>query len=373
MQTLRLKIIQEIVETEKNYVQYLQVLIDIFEKPLTIRSQCSSSPITLDQVREIFSAIIEIHNFHVLLLQRLDERYKNWSQTEKIADIFIDIIHFLKMYTQYVNNYNLALNTLATCMKNPVFVMFIKKCESHPQCSGKDFNSLLITPIQRIPRYSLLLEELRKNTWKEHPDFENIQIAARRMRETAEIINERKREYEAMSKIMAIQDIVAGNFEPFCKPHRRFIRESKDGELSIVVDQRAKVRQFFLFNDILVLAGKNDAVFSNGKRYKFEREIALNRCVLRMNIPLKGEDKNDKSELQFQIVVVNYVGTHIQSQESITVTCPTLQIKNAWIEDLKKSIILLKEKRHSYDRVLFAKETLTDKEEKSGGVKHQST
>jgi len=117
MQTLRLKVIQEIVETEKNYVQYLQVLIDIFEKPLTFRSQCSSSPITLDQVREIFSAVIEIHNFHVLLLQRLDERYKNWSQTEKIADIFIDIIHFLKMYTQYVNNYNLALNTLATCMK----------------------------------------------------------------------------------------------------------------------------------------------------------------------------------------------------------------------------------------------------------------
>jgi hypothetical protein len=37
--------------------------------------------------------------------------------------------------------------------------------------------SFLIMPVQRIPRYALLLRDLLKNTWEDHPDYENIQKA----------------------------------------------------------------------------------------------------------------------------------------------------------------------------------------------------
>ncbi len=36
-----------------------------------------------------------------------------------------------------------------------------------------NFESLLITPVQRIPRYNLLLQDLIKNTSKDHPDYGN--------------------------------------------------------------------------------------------------------------------------------------------------------------------------------------------------------
>ena len=39
------------------------------------------------------------------------------------------------------------------------------------------FNSLLITPIQRPPRYKLLLTELLKLTPEDHPDREDLQKA----------------------------------------------------------------------------------------------------------------------------------------------------------------------------------------------------
>jgi len=35
-------------------------------------------------------------------------------------------------------------------------------------------SSLLITPIQRIPRYQMLIESLLKNTWKSHEDYQQL-------------------------------------------------------------------------------------------------------------------------------------------------------------------------------------------------------
>jgi len=42
---------------------------------------------------------------------------------------------------------------------------------------GVRLNALLITPVQRIPRYVLLLRELRNRTDPSHPDFALIQKA----------------------------------------------------------------------------------------------------------------------------------------------------------------------------------------------------
>lgn len=39
---------------------------------------------------------------------------------------------------------------------------------------GMSLDSFLIEPVQRIPRYCMLLNELLKNTDELHPDFENI-------------------------------------------------------------------------------------------------------------------------------------------------------------------------------------------------------
>jgi hypothetical protein len=43
----------------------------------------------------------------------------------------------------------------------------------------QDINSLLIQPVQRIPRYLLLLRELAKHTEPDHKDFANINTVRR--------------------------------------------------------------------------------------------------------------------------------------------------------------------------------------------------
>ena len=37
-----------------------------------------------------------------------------------------------------------------------------------------EIRSFLITPIQRIPRYKLLLDDLKKHTPEKHPDYKDL-------------------------------------------------------------------------------------------------------------------------------------------------------------------------------------------------------
>ena len=49
---------------------------------------------------------------------------------------------------------------------------------------------LLITPIQRLPRYKLRLAEVIKHTWKDHRDMENLEDALNQIKDVAKYVNE---------------------------------------------------------------------------------------------------------------------------------------------------------------------------------------
>ena len=57
------------------------------------------------------------------------------------------------------------------------FRAFEEKCIQDPRSKGLNLTSLLITPIQRTPRYKLLLADLIKHTPWEHPDRKNLERA----------------------------------------------------------------------------------------------------------------------------------------------------------------------------------------------------
>lgn len=57
---------------------------------------------------------------------------------------------------------------------HPKLYRFICTQESRPEVSAK-LNSLLITPIQRIPRYLLLLRELLSYTPTGHKSYNDIE------------------------------------------------------------------------------------------------------------------------------------------------------------------------------------------------------
>ena len=65
--------------------------------------------------------------------------------------------------------------------------------------------SFLIMPVQRIPRYILLFEQLLNATESTHPDFDDISLAVEKARGIASHINENVTKEEHRQKIIEIE------------------------------------------------------------------------------------------------------------------------------------------------------------------------
>ena len=105
-------------------------------------------------------------------------------------------------------------------------------------------------PVQRIPRYVLLLQDLLNNTVKEHPDYENINGALGRVKDFANYINVSKRQTENLEKLRAIQERLASDAEDIVKEGRKFVREGA----AEVKDKKKSIKgQLYLLSDLLLI------------------------------------------------------------------------------------------------------------------------
>lgn len=84
---------------------------------------------------------------------------------------------FLKVYTSYVQNFNTSMAAIERVSRKKDVATYFQQCKEHPEGKSLDLASFLIMPVQRIPRYNLLLTDMFKNTWAEHPDYENLKKA----------------------------------------------------------------------------------------------------------------------------------------------------------------------------------------------------
>ena len=67
--------------------------------------------------------------------------------------------------------------------------------------AGVDISSLLIAPVQRCPRYALLLKELIKHTPEAHADYPSLLSAQVHIKHVCMTINEAKRAAEQNKKM----------------------------------------------------------------------------------------------------------------------------------------------------------------------------
>ncbi|XP_038409836.1 FYVE, RhoGEF and PH domain-containing protein 2 isoform X2 [Canis lupus familiaris] len=108
------RIVQELLETEKAYVARLHLLDQVFFQEL-LREARSSKAFPEDVVRLIFSNISSIYQFHAqFFLPELQRRLDDWTATPRIGDVIQKLAPFLKMYSEYVKNFERAAELLAT-------------------------------------------------------------------------------------------------------------------------------------------------------------------------------------------------------------------------------------------------------------------
>lgn len=99
------------------------------------------------------------------------------------------------MYEPFVNNYDNSLVHVKNIRTKIPY--FDELCTKNQHLTNNlTLQSLLIQPVQRLPRYKMLLEQLLKNTDRDHIDYSALEKALNKIGETVMIINEKKREHE---------------------------------------------------------------------------------------------------------------------------------------------------------------------------------
>ena len=78
--------------------------------------------------------------------------------------VFADFSPFFKMYSRFCAGHAAGGEELrAACEARPALRAFLAAASSDPAAAGQDVFSLLAMPVQRVPRYVLLLKELVKH------------------------------------------------------------------------------------------------------------------------------------------------------------------------------------------------------------------
>ncbi|XP_069937392.1 proto-oncogene vav, partial [Cherax quadricarinatus] len=241
--------LQELVETESNYVDALHMLCNKFYKPL-------GKLISEEQLKKIFCKIPEMARIHSMIHEGLTEAQNN-SHTKTVSKVFIDNQERLLVYGEYCANLTTAQQELEDIMNNNERIRSVIHDYQQEVSDGRhQLREYLVVPLQRILKYHLLLHELVRHTQSTHSDLENLKRAHEAMMDLAEYINEVKRDNEMLQIIKDLQTSIMdmpndiSNLEDLGK--LRY-----DGETKIECHpDPIKKRYVFVFDKVMVICSR---------------------------------------------------------------------------------------------------------------------
>ena len=104
---------------------------------------------------------------------------------------------------------------------------YLAQCRDDPRHSQLNLEGYLLLPIQRIPRYRMLLEQLVRCTAAEQLPRDEADAIPRALAHIALVaswVNEGKRQSEQGRRLLLWQSKLRGNFSaPLVQPHRRLV------------------------------------------------------------------------------------------------------------------------------------------------------
>ncbi|XP_036173349.1 FYVE, RhoGEF and PH domain-containing protein 2 isoform X2 [Myotis myotis] len=245
------RIVQELLETEQAYVARLHLLDQVFFQELLEEAR-SSKAFPEDVVRLIFSNISSIYQFHAqFFLPELQRRLDDWSATPRIGDVIQKLAPFLKMYSEYVKNFERAAELLATWTdKSPRFQEILTRIQSREASGSLSLQHHMLEPVQRVPRYELLLKEYVQKLPAQAPDRADAQKALDLIFSAAQHSNAAIKEMERLQDLWEVYQRL-GLEDDIVDPSNALLREGP--VLKISFRRRDPTERYlFLFNNMLL-------------------------------------------------------------------------------------------------------------------------
>nr|CAD7427363.1 unnamed protein product [Timema monikensis] len=251
----RTHVVVELYDTERSYVDSLQILVMKYLQPL--KSPENAGLVDGALVDEIFYQVPAILSHHEVFLEELRRKLEQWDTKQTVGDVFLEVFTrqpLIETYTSFINNWKSAKEAIkATCHAKPAFARFLDAMAREHK--GKlALDHLLIMPVQRIPRYELLMQRLLKHTDPSHPDHQILLDALREVHDLAVKINCTERESleleQQQQTLKEIEGLIEGLIN-LVTTDRIFLRHDL---VTMASGQGTKKeRVIFLFSDLLII------------------------------------------------------------------------------------------------------------------------
>jgi hypothetical protein len=328
----RSNIAHEIASSEGSYVRSLELLVTRYVQPIV-----TAEPEVLNAAtrRELSASLSEILAVHRLLLAELEQTIGDWSDaTSRIGPHFIKFAPYFKLYNEYCANYNSfmsKINAKLAKADHPLSLLVDKVAnELRAEANLRlDLASFLIMPVQRLPRYRLLLTELVDATAADHADHATLTDALGRIAAIAQQVNASVAARANRDKLVSIAHelrVTRGAPPAIVEPQRTFIRE---GELRKLCRKGVKRRRVWLFSDSLLYATPSDVP---GTRISIKPALLSLRGASVAEVPANSLAIDDVTPYALQISTPT---------KSFIAYCESTDERNGWLEALIGVILKL--------------------------------
>ncbi|XP_032022790.1 rho guanine nucleotide exchange factor 17 [Hylobates moloch] len=251
---MRKHVAMTLLDTEQSYVESLRTLMQGYMQPL--KQPENSVLCDPSLVDEIFDQIPELLEHHEQFLEQVRHCMQTWHAQQKVGALLVQSFSkdvLVNIYSAYIDNFLNAKDAVRVAKEaRPAFLKFLEQSMRENK-EKQALSDLMIKPVQRIPRYELLVKDLLKHTPEDHPDHPLLLEAQRNIKQVAERINKGVRSAEEAERhARVLQEIEAHieGMEDLQAPLRRFLRQEMVIEVKAISGK--KDRSLFLFTDLIV-------------------------------------------------------------------------------------------------------------------------
>ncbi|XP_051567488.1 rho guanine nucleotide exchange factor 11-like isoform X2 [Myxocyprinus asiaticus] len=258
----RQAVIYELFTTEVSHLRTLRVLDQVFFQKM----QDVLSP---EELSCIFLNLRQVYELHASLSESMRKRRES-AIVHGIGDIMLARFEgeageqFQEQVSHLCSQQSQALELIKNKQrKDPRFANLIQECEASPHCRRLQLKDLLVSEMQRLTKYPLLLDNIIKHTKVGSADLQLLQRAQVCCRAILQAVNEVVRETEhrhCLSQYQRRLDMtplerqtnpIAAQFKNLDLTSKRMIHE---GPLTWKVSKDKAIEiQALLLSDLLVL------------------------------------------------------------------------------------------------------------------------
>uniref|UniRef100_A0A8D1F093 Pleckstrin homology and RhoGEF domain containing G3 n=2 Tax=Sus scrofa TaxID=9823 RepID=A0A8D1F093_PIG len=299
------RVVREIVETERTYVQDLRSIVEDY----LLKIIDTPGLLNPEQVSALFGNIESIYALNSQLLRDLDSCN---SDPVAVASCFVERSQEFDIYTQYCNNYPNSVAALTECMQDKQQAKFFRDRQELLQHS-LPLGSYLLKPVQRILKYHLLLQEIAKHFDEEEDGFEVVEDAIDTMTCVAWYINDMKRRHEHAVRLQEIQSLLINWKGPDLTTYGELVLEG-----TFRVHRVRSEKTFFLFDKALLVTKKR------GDHFVYKGHIPCSSLML---------IESTRESLCFTV-------THYKhSKQQYNIQAKTVEEKRSWTHHIKRLIL----------------------------------